>query len=219
MGKITKSLVLAGTLALAGFYLSNSSNYFSNNIHNNKKSRAEFKTGDIIAQTSKSNQSKYICESTRSPYSHIGIIVFKNKKPFVLEASHQVQYTSLADWIVRGEDSKYTVKRLKNNSSEGIVSAISEAEKLLGKPYDALFMPSDEKIYCSELVEKAFERGPRVTLGNWQTFSEVVGFKRYIPKFRTQIKKRWGRFPADIKLVTPESIMDSKKLESIYSNY
>ena len=35
-------------------------------------------------------------------------------------------------------------------------ASVSNARKLLGKPYDDIFMPSDSAIYCSELVQKSF---------------------------------------------------------------
>lgn len=35
-------------------------------------------------------------------------------------------------------------------------ASVANARKLLGKPYDDIFMPSDSAIYCSELVQKSF---------------------------------------------------------------
>ena len=39
-----------------------------------------FQTGDIIFHTSKSSQSIVIQKATASPYSHMGMIVYKNGK-------------------------------------------------------------------------------------------------------------------------------------------
>lgn len=39
--------------------------------------------GDIIFQTSLSSQSLAIQKATHSPYSHMGIIILKNGKPYV----------------------------------------------------------------------------------------------------------------------------------------
>lgn len=37
-----------------------------------------------------------------------------------------------------------------------VEESVTNARKFLGKPYDAIFMPSDSAIYCSELVQKSF---------------------------------------------------------------
>ena len=43
-------------------------------------------TGDIIFQISRSSQSKAIQLATHSDYSHTGMLVIRNKKPYVFEA-------------------------------------------------------------------------------------------------------------------------------------
>ena len=45
----------------------------------------EVREGDVIFQTSQSQQSPLIQIATRSKISHCGIIVMKNGKPYVLE--------------------------------------------------------------------------------------------------------------------------------------
>ncbi|WP_265733451.1 YiiX/YebB-like N1pC/P60 family cysteine hydrolase [Acinetobacter sp. ANC 3832] len=55
----------------------------------------QFETGDIIFQTSKSAQSVVIQKATHSPYSHMGMIVKKQGKLWVLEAIQPVKYTAL----------------------------------------------------------------------------------------------------------------------------
>ena len=42
--------------------------------------------GDIIFHTSRSAQSAAIQRATHSPYSHFGIILYRDDKPFVFEA-------------------------------------------------------------------------------------------------------------------------------------
>src|SRR5262245_22490877 len=58
--------------------------------------------GDIIFQTSQSAQSQAIQVATRSPYSHMGLILLRGGRPFVLEAISHVQLTPLATWAARG---------------------------------------------------------------------------------------------------------------------
>src|SRR5688572_18487970 len=69
--------------------------------------------GDIIFHSSRSAQSAAIERATRSPYSHMGVILHRDGKPFVYEAIATVRYTPLATWTARGDGGKYVVKRLK----------------------------------------------------------------------------------------------------------
>src|SRR6185436_16779752 len=73
--------------------------------------------GDIIFHTSRSSQSVAVQRATGSRYSHMGVILFREGKPFVFEAVSPVKHTPLAEWIKRGEGGHYVVKRLKEASA------------------------------------------------------------------------------------------------------
>ncbi len=77
---------------------------------------SKLKDGDIIFQTSESKQCEAVRIATNSKFSHCGIIYDINGKWFVFEAVQPVKLTPLEDWIKHGQDSKYVVKRLKNDS-------------------------------------------------------------------------------------------------------
>src|SRR5262245_62162470 len=68
--------------------------------------------GDIIFHTSRSSQSLAIQRATRSPWSHMGVILYRDGKPYVFEAIATVRYTPLEKWIARGEKGHYVVKRV-----------------------------------------------------------------------------------------------------------
>ncbi|STL89562.1 putative peptidoglycan peptidase [Escherichia coli] len=74
-------------------------------------------TGDIIFQISRSSQSKAIQLATHSDYSHTGMLVIRNKKPYVFEAVGPVKYTPLKQWIAHGEKGKYVVRRVEGGLS------------------------------------------------------------------------------------------------------
>lgn len=74
-------------------------------------------TGDIIFQISRSSQSKAIQLATHSDYSHTGMLVMRNKKPYVFEAVGPVKYTPLKQWIAHGEKGKYVVRRVEGGLS------------------------------------------------------------------------------------------------------
>src|SRR5437867_163184 len=57
--------------------------------------------GDIIFHTSRSSQSLAIQKATHSPYSHMGLILYRGGSPYVFEAVGTVRYTPLARWVRR----------------------------------------------------------------------------------------------------------------------
>ena len=50
---------------------------------------------------------------------------------------------------------------------------VASAKKELGKPYDARYRWDDERIYCSELVVKAFARGASLSVGKQEVVSTL----------------------------------------------
>lgn len=117
-----------------------------------------FKEGDIIFQTSKSKQSPLIQLATKSPLSHCGIIVYKNKKPYVLEASNVVKLTKLNKWISKGRGELYWKLRILDDCPK------IKYKKYLGMPYDRAFKFNNNKMYCSELVYTIYKEQLGITL-------------------------------------------------------
>lgn len=118
----------------------------------------QFRDGDIIFQRSQSHQSEAIAAATHSEYTHVGIIFFDKNRPFVYEAIQPVTKTPLQEWIKRGKHASYVIKRLRNQNSIDFQKLKREVLRMLGKDYDWLFDWSDSRIYCSELVWKAYQR-------------------------------------------------------------
>ncbi len=123
------------------------------------------KEGDIIFQTSTSSQSKAIQLATNSKYSHVGIIVKSDndKNDFmVLEAVQPVKYTPLKEWIKRGENSHFVIKRLKNAdkivTNEAIQRMKEVGGKFLGKNYDLYFEWSDKKSIVPNWFGKSIKK-------------------------------------------------------------
>lgn len=107
---------------------------------------SNWKEGDIVFQISKSKQSPLIQYATMSPWSHCGIVVEKNNKFYVLEASNVVKLTPIEDWCKRGKFG--TVKKVRILKKEVKV----RYSQYLGKHYDLSFKFNNGKYYCSELV-------------------------------------------------------------------
>ncbi|MBK5142853.1 YiiX family permuted papain-like enzyme [Budviciaceae bacterium BWR-B9] len=168
-------------------------------------------SGDIIFHTSRSSQSKAIQLATHSPYSHMGIILFKNNKPYVYEASKRVQYTPLHEWIERGVNGKYVVKRLKHPLTVEQQSQIQKAAQIYANaPYDLSFSWSDEKQYCSELVWKIYFNALGVKIGNLQKLRE---FDLTSTPVKKKLAERYGSsIPLDETVISPDAIFDSPLL-------
>jgi uncharacterized protein YycO len=176
--------------------------------------------GDIIFQTSLSNQSKAIQLATKSPYSHMGIVYVRNSKGYVFEASKTVTLTPIDVWIKRGKNNKIVVKRLKKHNeilTETTLNKMLEyGKKFEGKPYDLYFEWSDERIYCSELVWKIYEFSTGLRIGELNKMNE---FDLTRPEVIEKIKERYGsNIPEDEKVISPVSMYKSELLETVYKN-
>lgn len=180
-------------------------------------SSQNFKDGDIIFHTSKSNQSKMIQLVTGSNLTHCGIIFHKDGKAYVYEAVNPVKVTSLSKWIARGVDGKYKVVRLKYNLQDNHKKTmVSYAKAQMGKSYDMKFQWSDSKMYCSELVWKIYS-STGYTLSDPKSFSD---YDLSADVVRSEIKKRYGTTinPSE-KIVSPVDLYNSPIVRTVYSNY
>ncbi len=171
--------------------------------------------GDIIFQSSQSNQSKAIEQATNSPYSHVGIIFIKNGKPYVFEAASKVIYTPLDKWINRGKNKTYVIKRLKNHplSQQEITSLKQVAHKFENKLYDIWFGWDDKYIYCSELVWKIYNRALKLKIGQLQTIKD---FNLSSPAVKQKLKERYGNnIPYQETVISPVAIFNSPLLITV----
>jgi hypothetical protein len=180
----------------------------------------EPRNGDIVFQTSRSSQSAAIQFATKSQYSHMGIVYVRDGEPFVFEAVQPVQLTSLATWVERGERGHFVAKRLRDAdsrlTSETLRKMRAVGEQYTGKDYDLYFEWSDDRIYCSELVWKVFERGAGIELGKLQT---IADFDLTHPAVQGKLKERFGdRVPRDEIVISPAAIFDDTKLQTAYEN-
>lgn len=161
---------------------------------------AKYNEGDIIFQISKSSQSKFIMYATKSVWTHCGIIVYKNNKPYVLEASNVVKLTSLKSFINRGRFGLFVIKHVINKPVK------VKYQKYLGIPYDSQFSLNNKLYYCSELV--------------WVIYKEQFGIELCQPKslsyyningLEKVIKRR--NISKNSKFIAPSDIKNSAYLK------
>jgi hypothetical protein len=144
----------------------------------------------------------------------MGIIFFRDGKPYVYEAIKIVQYTPLKKWIARGNAGYYIIKRLRNADQLLTPAAVaklwSAAKEFWGRPYDLTFEWSDDRIYCSELVWKIYDQGIGVQVGRLQKLRD---FDLSDPIVKAKMQERYGnRVPMDETVISPGEIFSSKLL-------
>lgn len=134
----------------------------------------DLKRGDIVFQTSSSDQSLAILLASRSKYSHMGIVDIEgNGDMVVLEASATARATPLAEWIRRGVGQRVAAYRVNDLSDEQAMNVTSAARQYFGRKYDLSFLDGDDELYCGELVFLAFKNGIGVDLGRYQSVGSL----------------------------------------------
>jgi uncharacterized protein YycO len=224
-----KKIIIVGVLTisiLVGLYVQATFVGPKQRIENTKAeineliSNGEIQNGDLIFQTSLSDQSKAIQLATNSKYSHCGLLFKEGKDVYVLEAVQPVKQTPLDQWIARGKDEKYVIKRLKNASEVLTPSALDKmnevADNFIGKNYDKTFEWSDDKIYCSELIWKIYQRATGIEIGQLEKLSDLDLTNEAV---KSIMKKRYGnKIPLNETVISPSSIFESELLITVVSN-
>ena len=168
----------------------------------------EVREGDVIFQTSQSQQSPLIQIATRSKISHCGIIVMKNGKPYVLETLKTLVVTPLDKFIARGEGGKYWLKR---SNKENIKIKYGS---YLGKPYDLAFKFDNGKFYCSELIYDIYNNQLGIELCEPKKVSDYLIFGTdKLPQIEKAMKKRG--ITKEQYAVAPVDIFESDHLEDV----
>jgi hypothetical protein len=172
--------------------------------------------GDIIFHESRSSQSRAIQLATKSPYSHMGILYRERNQWFVYEAVQPVKSTPLHDWIRRGKDGHFVVKRLRDTRllTPAAVSRLRAAgERYRGRSYDLYFEWNDDRIYCSELVWKIYKTGIGIEIGRLQKLRD---FDLTHPTVRAKMRERYGNHvPANEPVISPAAMFESKLLTEV----
>jgi len=177
---------------------------------------APLRDGDLVFQTSRSGQSLAVQHATHSAWSHMGVVVFRDGRPFVFEASATVRYTPFVRWAARGTGGVYAVRRLKHLLTTAQAAKLrAAAARYAGRPYDVYFEWSDDRIYCSELAWKLYhdalglEIGARQQLRDFDLADPVVGAK---------LRERYGNHvPLNEPVISPAAMYDSPLLETVVS--
>lgn len=170
-------------------------------------STAVLKDGDIVFHRSLSNLSTAISLVTNSEITHMGVVFFRDSLPWVIEAGGTVRYSTFEEFIARGAEQKYWVKRISGADTlltdARVDSMRAVAERFLGRSYDGQFNWSDDQFYCSELVWKAYH-AIGIDLGNLRKLKEY-NFDH--PIVKEQLRRRYGdNVPLEEPVIAPSDI-------------
>lgn len=149
------------------------------------KTAKNVREGDVIFQTSQSEQSPLIKLATRSVITHCGIIVMKSGKPYVLETLRTLQLTPLNKFIARGKGGRYWLKRSEKENIK------IEYAHYLGKSYDLAFSFNNDIYYCSELVYDIYKKQLGIELCEPKKVGDymILGVDK-LPWLKKAMKKR-----------------------------
>jgi uncharacterized protein YycO len=172
------------------------------------------RTGDVIFQESTSEQSAALKLATKSRYTHVGLVVLRDGAPWVLEAVQPVRWTPLAEWVDRGVGDHAVVKRLRTPLDDAtLLRVVASAQAHVGKAYDFGFRWSDDQMYCSELVYKAYQDGAGVELAVLPTHQD---YDLTDPRAQAAVSKRYpGGMPRGEPVVAPSDLLGSPLLVEV----
>ena len=160
------------------------------------------KEGDIVFQTSKSPQSKYIILATKSQWSQCGIIIEKSDGLYVLEATGKLKLTPLQEFINRGKGKQWWAKRVIDKPIK------VKYRHLLGRRYDTSFKPDNNLFYCSELLHHIYKTQFGIELCKYRKVSDyhLTGLKKTLRKRGINLNQ---------EVVAPIDIYNSDKAKNI----
>jgi hypothetical protein len=207
---LTLFLTLGLALAWAGTYGWNAWSAYAGYL------KYEPHEGDVVFQSLPHGPVVWAIEGvTKSPYSHCGIVGRRDGQWIVYEAYRGVTATPLKTFLLRVRGGGFAVYRLREDHREHIPETLRCCETYLGRPYDIRYRMDDEKIYCSELVYKAFrdatdgqQLGDLVKFGdmNWGPYETLI----------RQIEG--GDVPVDREMITPRDLARARQLEPVFSH-
>jgi hypothetical protein len=149
----------------------------------------------------------------------MGIILRHDDTLMVYEAVGPVKFTSISDWIDRDPGEHFVVKRLKNAENiltkENLEKLERVAASFKGRPYDFAFNWSDEKIYCSELVWKIYDRALGIEVGGLRKMKDFDLSSREV---QMKLEERYPNgVPLEETVISPQDVFQSDALATVYS--
>lgn len=143
--------------------------------------------GDLILRCGKSTESYvvHLADNT-SQFTHVGIIAFENGKPYVIHAvphkNKKLIKESFSDFLNPKNASSYAIYR-SNYNAEILTKVVNEAQNFYLKKYtfdNEYDLNTDTKLYCTELILKAFNNAGIYLKLTAKEFDYIIGKHKII---------------------------------------
>ncbi len=177
-------------------------------------SMCDFRAGDILLQHRQERLGSFISDISDSPYSHCGIVVYKDGKPYVMDALGEVKLRPLQTWLEEGYLGLFTQLRVQDLTESEMEKVIDSAYKYFGKPEDLKYEMDNDKLYSAEFIFKAFLRGAKIKISD----NKSLGKYDY-RKQEEYIRYILGYLPIDRVLVTPASFTQRPETAIVHSTF
>lgn len=179
-------------------------------------SSSAIKDGDLIFQSELLPRGLAIQAVTVSKYNHVGVVFEEAGEFYVYEAIGKVTRTPLKSFINRkGTYGRYTIMRPRQDDIDSH-SLKRHIYSHLGKQYDLPLKWTDERMYCSELVWKAYNGSNSIEISTPTSIQDRAVGKILLPL----VPKKYVRFlDTDDPVVSPADLARSWKLKVVYTNY
>jgi uncharacterized protein YycO len=179
-------------------------------IHNGDLLFVEAKTENLsgaISRVTKSNK--------EISFDHVAIIERKKEEINVLEAS--VKYgsnkKSYRSFLKEHKKTHIVLYRLKPQYQNSITLALSKANSMLGKPYNTAYILNENSYYCSDFIERSFEKANIFELKPMTFINPKTG---KTDEFWLNFYKKLGLEVPEGKVgCNPNGLSQSNKIEKI----
>ena len=178
---------------------------------------SSLKDGDIIFQSNGAfDEGKAIQIVSKSPLTHCGVLFKEGNEWYVYEAIQPVAKTLLKDFAKTANGETYAVRRLSDEApltADALKKMKEYMESNIGKDYDHKFGWGNDKLYCSELVWKAYYESTRLKIGK----VKMVGdFDLTDPLVKRLVEERYGKnVPVTEPTVTPGEVFNCRRLKTV----
>ncbi len=172
----------------------------------------EPREGDVVFQSLPHGPLVNAIEgATHSPYSHCGLVAREGGRWYVYEALGTVGRTPLLSWWQRGRSRALGVYRLNDEYRPCVPEMLDYVRGLVGRPYDIHYSMDDDRIYCSELVFKAFRAATGQPLGEVVRFGDLdwKPFEQLIERIED------GPVPVERRMIPPRQLSEAKQLHEV----
>ena len=126
----------------------------------------QLQSGDLLfVSAATDGLSGAINDATARPdqasYDHVGLVDGDGEQAQVLHADQEGSRAQpLAGFLQEAADKQRQVDayRLRDADAQVIADGLASARGLLGKPYNATYVPNEDSLYCSDMIERAFRK-------------------------------------------------------------